>query len=234
MLTNRIARDTVSLSNRITALNNSSTNALKDTATALRAKILLDSNALATNINTKLNIADTSSMLSPYARTAATTSSLATKLNIADTSAMLTNRFARDTVSLSNRINTLNAGSTNALKDTATALRAKILLDSNALATNINTKLNIADTSSMLSPYARVAETTRREVADEFTATAAQTSFTLTQTPVANSKVQMFINGVRIDKTAYTVSTRTITYNPTNNSGFTLIAGDRIQFDYEY
>jgi hypothetical protein len=69
---------------------------------------------------------------------------------------------------------------------------------------------------------------------DQFFATLGQTSFTLTQTPVSNSKVQMFINGVRIDKTAYTISTRTITYNPTNNSGFTLIAGDRIQFDYEY
>jgi hypothetical protein len=69
---------------------------------------------------------------------------------------------------------------------------------------------------------------------DQFFATVGQTSFTLTQTPVANSKVQMFINGVRTDKTAYTVSTRTITYIPANNSGFTLIAGDRIQFDYEY
>ncbi len=69
---------------------------------------------------------------------------------------------------------------------------------------------------------------------DQFTATVGQTSFTLTQTPVANSKVQMFINGVRIDKNAYSLSTRTITYIPANNSAFTLIAGDRIQFDYEY
>jgi hypothetical protein len=69
---------------------------------------------------------------------------------------------------------------------------------------------------------------------DQFAATVGQTSFTLTQTPASNSKVQMFINGVRIDKNAYTLSTRTVTYIPANNSAFTLAAGDRIQFDYEY
>jgi hypothetical protein len=155
MLTSRFGRDTVSLSNRINALNTASTSALRDTASALRAKILLDSNALATNINTKVNISDTSAMLSPYARTNAMNASLATKLNISDTTAMLTNRIGRDTVSLSNRINALNTSSTSALRDTASVLRAKILLDSNALATNINTKVNISDTASMLSPYAR-------------------------------------------------------------------------------
>jgi rRNA-processing protein FCF1 len=155
MLTSRFGRDTVSLSNRINALNTSSTSALRDTASALRAKILLDSNALATNINTRVRIVDTSAMLSPYATTAATASLLATKLNISDTSAMLTNRIGRDTVSLSDRINALNTNSTTSLRDTATVLRAKILLDSNALASNINTKVNISDTASMLSPYAR-------------------------------------------------------------------------------
>ena len=69
---------------------------------------------------------------------------------------------------------------------------------------------------------------------DQFAATVGQTSFTLTQTPASNSKVQMFINGVRIDKNAYTLSNRTVTYIPANNSAFTLAAGDRIQFDYEY
>jgi hypothetical protein len=154
MLTNRIGRDTVSLSDRINALNFNSTSALRDTASVLRAKILLDSNALATNINLKVNIADTAAMLSPYARTNAMNVSLAAKLNISDTAAMLTNRIGRDTVSLSNRIDALNISSTSALGDTATALRAKILLDSNALASNINLKVNIADTAAMLSPYA--------------------------------------------------------------------------------
>ena len=38
------------------------------------------------------------------------------------------------------------------------------------------------------------------DVTDEFTASASQTSFTLTQTPTSNSKVKMFVNGVRISK----------------------------------
>lgn len=73
-----------------------------------------------------------------------------------------------------------------------------------------------------------------REVANEFTATTNQTSFTLTQTPSANSRVKMFINGVRISNTAYTVSGTTLTYIPANNGNNSLSSGDRIQFDYYY
>jgi hypothetical protein len=73
-----------------------------------------------------------------------------------------------------------------------------------------------------------------REVDDEFTAGASQTSFTLAQTPSVNSKVKMFINGVRISNTAYSFASTTVTYNPANNGGYTLSAGDRIQFDYYY
>jgi hypothetical protein len=72
------------------------------------------------------------------------------------------------------------------------------------------------------------------DINDQFTATVGLLIFTLTQTPAANSKVQMFINGIRTDKTAYTLSTNVITYIPANNSSFTLVAGDRIQFDYAY
>jgi hypothetical protein len=70
------------------------------------------------------------------------------------------------------------------------------------------------------------------EVADEFTATAAQTSFTLTQTPSVNSKVKMYINGIRISNTAYTVSGTTLTYIPASNGSYALAVSDRIQFDY--
>ena len=73
-----------------------------------------------------------------------------------------------------------------------------------------------------------------REVANEFIATNAQTIFTLTQTPSLNSKVKMFINGVRISNTAYSLSATTLTYNATNNGAYSLTAGDRIQFDYYY
>ena len=73
-----------------------------------------------------------------------------------------------------------------------------------------------------------------REVAIEFTATTNQTSFTLTQTPSVNSKVKMFINGVRISNTAYSVSGTTLTYIPANNGNNSLSSGDRIQLDYYY
>ncbi len=70
------------------------------------------------------------------------------------------------------------------------------------------------------------------DVVDEFTATAAQTSFTLTQTPSVNSKVKMFINGIRISNTAYSLSGTTITYIPANNGSYSLAVGDRVQLDY--
>jgi hypothetical protein len=75
---------------------------------------------------------------------------------------------------------------------------------------------------------------------DEFTiATANQIVFNvanggaLTNIPLS-SKVWMYINGTRISKTAYSVSGTTGTYDPTKNNGYTLIVGDRIQFDYIY
>ena len=73
-----------------------------------------------------------------------------------------------------------------------------------------------------------------REVANEFSATTSQTLFTLTQTPSVNSKVKMYINGVRISNSAYSISGTTLTYNATNNSDYSLTASDRIQFDYYY
>jgi hypothetical protein len=73
-----------------------------------------------------------------------------------------------------------------------------------------------------------------REVADEFTASVSQTGFTLTQSPSANSKVKMYINGVRISNSAYTVTGSALTYIPANNGSYSLVAGDRIQFDYYY
>jgi len=90
--------------------------------------------AMLSDINGKLNISDTASMLTNYARTNA----LATKLNISDTASMLT-PYAR-----TNAVNVkLN------ISDTATML-------SNYARTNaVNVKLNISDTATMLSNYAR-------------------------------------------------------------------------------
>jgi hypothetical protein len=73
-----------------------------------------------------------------------------------------------------------------------------------------------------------------QEVADEVSATVGQVSFSLTQIPSIKSKVKMYINGIRITNTAYTISGSTVTYNPANNGSYVLIAGDRIQFDYYF
>ena len=63
--------------------------------------------------------------------------------------------------------------------------------------------------------------------------TAGQTSFTLTNTPLSG-RVWMYINGTRISKNAYAVLGTTVTYTPSFNNSYTLIVGDRIQFDYVY
>jgi hypothetical protein len=73
-----------------------------------------------------------------------------------------------------------------------------------------------------------------QEVADELSASVGQVSFSLTQIPSIKSKVKMYINGIRITNTAYTISGSTVTYNPANNGSYVLIAGDRIQFDYYF
>ena len=69
---------------------------------------------------------------------------------------------------------------------------------------------------------------------DEITATAGQTSFTLTQTPSTLTKVKMYINGIRISKTAYSVSGTTLTYVPANNESYAITVNDRVQFEYAY
>jgi hypothetical protein len=67
---------------------------------------------------------------------------------------------------------------------------------------------------------------------EEFTPTASQTNFTLTNTPLG--KVAMFINGSRVPKAAITISGTTITYVPANNYAYALLTTDRVSFDYVY
>jgi hypothetical protein len=69
---------------------------------------------------------------------------------------------------------------------------------------------------------------------DEFSATAGQTIFMLTQLPFANSKVRMYINGIKISLTAFRMNGRQLEYLPINNGGTQLILGSRIQLEYYY
>jgi hypothetical protein len=74
-----------------------------------------------------------------------------------------------------------------------------------------------------------------RFVSDEISVSSAgQTTFTLTQSPNANSVISFFINGVRISKTAVSVSGNTLTYIPANNGAASLVLNDRVQIDYYY
>jgi hypothetical protein len=73
-----------------------------------------------------------------------------------------------------------------------------------------------------------------REVSDEYAATSGQTSFSLTQTKSSTSTIKLYINGVRISKSAFSLTGTTFTYLPANNDAYALIAGDRIQIDYFY
>ena len=73
-----------------------------------------------------------------------------------------------------------------------------------------------------------------REVADQVSASNSQTSFPLSQTKSSNSTVKMYINGVRISNTAYSINNTILTYNNSENGNYVLVAGDRIQFDYYY
>jgi hypothetical protein len=84
MLSNRIGKDTLSLSNRINLKAN-----------------LADFNNFNTTLSSKLNLADTIK----YTKQTYTDSSLVTKLRITDTAAMLSNRIGKDTLNLSARIN---------------------------------------------------------------------------------------------------------------------------------
>jgi hypothetical protein len=95
------------------------------------------------------------------------------------------------------------------------------------------TGITITNSSGSISIAAAVRPTT-----DQFSATANQLTFTLTQTPLTNANsldnVWMFINGVRTNNLAYSVSGTTVTYVPGSNGSYALLAGDRIQFDYAY
>jgi len=74
-----------------------------------------------------------------------------------------------------------------------------------------------------------------RFVSDEYIVTTpGQTVFTLTQIPNVNSTIRIYINGVRISKTAISNSGTSATYNPVNNGGASLIVNDRVQIDYYY
>jgi hypothetical protein len=200
MLTNRIKRDTSSLSNRIDLINNPTLGKLSisDTSTMLTNRIKRDTANLSRRVD---------SLISPTLG----------RLKISDTSAMLSSRIGRDTLNLSKRLDSIINPTLGRLK--------------------------ISDTAAL---SARILSSAAKEVTYEHTATASQSVFTLTVAPSPNSKIKMYINGVRISNKAYgyvtnsgggtTSSTPTIyiKYTASLNGNYDLLAEDRIQMDYYY
>ncbi|MCK8142446.1 hypothetical protein MW871_11135 [Flavobacterium sp. I-SCBP12n] len=72
------------------------------------------------------------------------------------------------------------------------------------------------------------------DASEEILSTLSQTTFTLSQIPSTKSKVKMYVNGIRISNTAYSVTNDVLTYIPANNGNAILSDTDRIQFDYFY
>jgi hypothetical protein len=76
------------------------------------------------------------------------------------------------------------------------------------------------------------------EADDQIIASASQASFVLSQTPRSISKVKMYVNGIRINKLAYSwslvSSVPTLAYDSSLNGNYTITVGDRIQFEYTY
>ena len=127
----------------------------------LNLKIDSVSLATKTNIGEKLNIADTTLMLSNrFARdTVSLSSRIDSSLKIRDTAAMLSSRFARDTASLSKRIDRLNSSSGDLasgklnVSDTSQMLSLRIERDTASLSRRINYKLDSARFEPKLKSY---------------------------------------------------------------------------------
>ena len=113
---------------------------------ATKWNVLQQTYASTYGLASKVNIADTSNMLYPYAKNYQLANGLATKLNISDTAYMLSQRIGRDTLALSSRINAKLS-----LSDTSQMLSNRIGRDTILLSERISTKVSIADTSVMLS-----------------------------------------------------------------------------------
>jgi len=73
---------------------------------------------------------------------------------------------------------------------------------------------------------------TTRNVEESFTATAGQTSFTLTSEPT--NEVLLSRNGATLRKAARSVSGTTVTYLPAGNNSEALVAGDAIDIFYTF
>lgn len=67
----------------------------------------------------------------------------------------------------------------------------------------------------------------------QFTATANQTTFTLTYTPIQSTGLQFFKDGILIPRLAYSLTGNVVTYIPAQNGNVALTSGNRINIFYQ-
>ena len=122
-------------------------------------------------------------------------------------------------------VTTFSAGSTGFTPSTATS--GAITLGGTLSVTNGGT--GTTTLTGLVKGNGAGAMTAVTETYNEITATASQTVFTLTQTPLTGTKVKMYINGLLVKGSAHSLSGTTITY-----SGSTIAAGAEVVFYFFY
>jgi hypothetical protein len=112
------------------------------------------------------------------------------------------------------------------------------VLVTNSIYRNKSTNLNIDGNSDIKYPSCKavtsyVNSTIIYEKNEQYTiSTVPTTSFTLTWTPSDNTSLRMFINGVMITKTSFSVTGKIVTYDPILNGGYVLNINDRVNILY--
>jgi hypothetical protein len=121
---------------------------------------------------------------------------------------------------------------------TVPQLAEKEILTNKSNNTSLGSSLTLYPSQNAVKVYvdARVAIATAdfTETYNEFSATAAQTSFTISHAKGNKRTIKMYINGIHISPTAFNDNNLIITYSSSNNGGYILVVGDRIHFDYSY
>ncbi len=218
----------------------------KPVSTATQAALDLKANAIdvTTALALKANAADVTTALALKANAADVTAALDLKVDKVSGKALSTNDFTTAEKTKLAAITGTNTGDQDlsalaVAADVSAALALKEILanKSNSVSADGASIIKYPSVKSVKdyvdSIIAAIPAPRPTALAtDEFTASAGQTSFTLNHIPA--SKVSMFVNGIRIPNAAYSFSGTALTFDANNNGSHSLVAGDRVQFDYSY
>lgn len=92
--------------------------------------------------------------------------------------------------------------------------------------------ITVTGSGSELQPYIVNAALPSQEISDQFSPFDGQLEFTLIAVPATISKVKMYINGLRINNNAVSVTGRVVTYTPDFNNFYELKDTDNVIIDY--